>query len=219
MNFVCNLHNELYNAYCKNCNRDICLICEKEHTEHKKLFYGSIIPDKKDLENGINNLSKTIDELKDEINKIIKQLNEIMKNMDIYNKIYNDIINNYNNKKRNYIVLQNILDMMNYNNIFCDRINELNKQKDIVNKFRGLMDIYNQITINNPPIKFEKLPEKREEDKPRMELGSFDAAKLEDLLVSLIEGRELKEKKIGSSLNEQREKDNYQNYDMENLKD
>ena len=38
MNFVCNLHNELYNAYCKNCKRDICLICEKEHTKHKKIF-------------------------------------------------------------------------------------------------------------------------------------------------------------------------------------
>ena len=118
-------------------------------------------------------------------------------------------------------MLQNILDMMNYNNIFCDRINELNKQKDIMNKLRGLMDIYNQISINNPPNKIEKLPEKREEeeDEPSMELGSFDTAKLQDLLGSLKEEREIKEKKICSSLKEQREKDNYQNYDIEKLKE
>ena len=102
INFVCNLHNEQYNAYCKNCKKDICLICEKEHTEHYKIFYDSIIPDKKDLEDGVNNLKKSIEKLKEKINIIIKKLNEIMKNMDAYNIIYNDIINNYNNKKRNY---------------------------------------------------------------------------------------------------------------------
>ena len=35
-NFICNLHSDLFNSYCNNCKKDICLICLKnnEHIDH-----------------------------------------------------------------------------------------------------------------------------------------------------------------------------------------
>lgn len=127
VNAICTYNNLFFR--CLSCNSNLCTLYVNQfmtrHTEHDKIFYGSIIPDKKDLEDGVTNLKKSIKKLKEKINSIIKKLNEI---------------------------LQNILDMKNYNKIFCDRINELGKQKDIVDKFQDLMDIHNQITINNEKI-------------------------------------------------------------------
>ena len=49
--FICNLHFESYSSYCKDCKKDICLYCEKEHNNHKFISYGGIIPDINKLNN------------------------------------------------------------------------------------------------------------------------------------------------------------------------
>ena len=33
--YICNLHNEKYNSYCKECKKNICMICENNHSEHE----------------------------------------------------------------------------------------------------------------------------------------------------------------------------------------
>ena len=48
--FKCNLHNESYTLYCEQCKKNICIICEKEHKNHKKISLGEIMPDKNILE-------------------------------------------------------------------------------------------------------------------------------------------------------------------------
>ena len=42
--------------------KNICIICEKEHKNHKKISLGEIMPDKNILENEKNDLRKKLNE-------------------------------------------------------------------------------------------------------------------------------------------------------------
>ena len=58
-------------------------------------------------------------------------------------------INNcYNNKKRNYSLLQNINDIIKYNINIIQDINNIINEKNINNKFNQIIDIYNKINLN-----------------------------------------------------------------------
>ena len=47
-------------------------MCEKEHSGHKSITYGSILPDMKDVKSELKNLKQTIDEYKKEINELFE---------------------------------------------------------------------------------------------------------------------------------------------------
>ena len=49
IHYICNKHNEVYIYYCKDCNKNICSLCEKEHLNHDKLLISSMILDKNEL--------------------------------------------------------------------------------------------------------------------------------------------------------------------------
>ena len=83
-------------------------------------------------------------------------LNNLMENLDIYYNIYENMINNYDKKNRNYPVLQNIIDISDNNKIFIENINKIINEKDIKNRFNNMIDIYNKMTINTDDIQFEE---------------------------------------------------------------
>jgi hypothetical protein len=61
--------------------------------------------------------------------------------------IYSNIILNYEIKKRNYIILQNIKDINKFNNDFTDDLKKIinnDGNNDIINN--RIMEIYNQMT-------------------------------------------------------------------------
>ena len=140
--FICNLHNENYNSYCENCKKDICLMCEKQHANHKLISYGGIVHDNKYLKERLNTFRNKINEFKNDIKDIMTNLNNLMENLDIYYSIYENMIINYDQKKRNYPILQNINDMDEINKFFIENINEIINDKDIKNKFNDMIDIY-----------------------------------------------------------------------------
>ena len=80
-----------------------------------------------------------------EIKEIITSLNKIIDNIDIYYKIYEGMINNYENKKRNCPILQNIIDMHNYNNKFYQSINNIINDKNIINVYNIVNTLVNRI--------------------------------------------------------------------------
>ena len=75
-------------------------------------------------------LKKVIDKFKHRIN-IIKEILDRMNNiMDIYYKINNNIINNYNRSKRNYYILLNINKIKDNNEKLIKELNNIiNKDK------------------------------------------------------------------------------------------
>ena len=155
-NYICATHFESYTSYCYDCKKDLCTMCEKEHSNHKSITYGSIIPDMNEVNSELKNLNKKINECKSEINKIIEKLKN---NLDIYYKISYDIISNYENKKRNYPILQNI----NYFNGFMKNINKTISENKIVNEINNIISLfYKNIEYQN-----DKEKERNEKEEVR----------------------------------------------------
>ena len=88
--------------------------------------------------------------------------------MENYYKLSEYIINNYNQKERNYEILYNINEIINNNDIIND-INIINNENDIKNKFNNIFNIYNKIYINEI-----KLTVKVEKDDVNKEIYFLD---------------------------------------------
>ena len=153
-NYICETHFESYTSYCYYCKKDICAMCEKEHSSHKSITYGSILPDMNKVNIELKNLNQKINEYKSEINKIIEKLKNILINLDIYYKIAYDIISNYENKKRNYPILQNINDI----NDFMIKINKTISKNKIVNEINNIINSF-----------YKNIEEQRDKEKERNE--------------------------------------------------
>jgi len=143
--YICGKHNNKYNSYCMKCKKDICILCEQEHNNHKLINDGKLIPKIEEYKNKIKELRENIDKLKENIKEIIDNLNKVIENLEIYYKIGNEILNNYDNKNINYEILYNINEInINNENIIKD-INNINNDKNINNKFKKINNIYNKI--------------------------------------------------------------------------
>ena len=162
--FICEQHNEAYNSYCKDCSKNICLLCENEHIEHNLISFGRIMPNINALKEEINSQKEKISQFINGIEDIINRLNSLIDNIEIYYKIYDNIISNYEVKNRNFSLLQNIIDIRNYNNDFYNTINKINDEKNIVNKFSYLMDIYDKMNLKNKISNEENINIKKEEN-------------------------------------------------------
>ena len=100
--YICDKNNNKYNSYCMKSKKDIFIICENEHNNHKMITDGKLIPKIDEYKNILNKLRESIDKLKENIKEIIDNLNKVIENIEIYYKISNEIINNYDNKNINY---------------------------------------------------------------------------------------------------------------------
>ena len=63
----------------------------------------------------MKNLNDAIENFKFKINIIKEILDRLINTFDLYYKINNNIINNYNMNKRNYYILQNLTNLKNNN--------------------------------------------------------------------------------------------------------
>ena len=97
-NFVCNLHSQSYNSYCKKCRKNLCLFCEQDHIGHDITSYGMIMPKLKDLKNILSEFKSELDKFNSNIKEIIRKLNMIMDYLEIYYKLYDDMIKNFDTK-------------------------------------------------------------------------------------------------------------------------
>ena len=153
INYICNKHEEPFTNFCKKCNKNICFRCEKEHINHEILSFRDIMYDKKDLIIKINEIKNIINIYNENINKIIEILNNIKNDVNNFYKLLEYTINNYNEKERNYEILNNINEMIN-NNIIND-IKNINNENDIKNKFNNIYDVYNKKNRNEIKMKIK----------------------------------------------------------------
>lgn len=150
--YTCDLHYESYISYCDDCKKDICITCEMEHSGHKIISYGSILPNVKKIKEEAKNLNDKKEEIKNEIKDIIKKLNIIIDELDSYYGIYVDIVNSYDNKKRNYSLLHNINYINKSNETITKDINKIINEKNINYKFNELINLYNKIISSNDKV-------------------------------------------------------------------
>ena len=123
-NYICGKHNESFIQYCKTCKNNICIVCGKEHKNHDILNLGEILVTKDELVKIMENLKNEINNFKSKVKTIKDILNRIIDLLELYYKINNDIINNYNKSKRNYNLLQNLNYLKNNNEILIKSLND-----------------------------------------------------------------------------------------------
>ena len=155
-NYICYEHNEHLIKYCKDCNRNICFLCDEEHNKHNTIFLGDLIPDIKQSKNKLLDLKTEIDIFNNKIKKVIKQLNELIDTMNIYYEIFNNILNGYEKKNRNYQILKNINEINNDNKII-EALHEINKASNIMDFFNNIFGLYNNINSDNKDIQQIKI--------------------------------------------------------------
>ena len=189
--FICKFHHEPYNSYCQNCKNDICIMCEKEHEGHKIKTYGKIMPDLKNINNNLKNSRIKIDEYKNFLNEIIKKLNNLRDNLEIYYKIYNDIIQTYNIRNRNFILLENMNDINYYLKKSIENLNMIINEKNYYKKMIYTINNYNNIFNKefNSQIDLDKI--EKELDK------LYELSKKEEINLDLNQTNEITKFKEG----------------------
>ena len=146
-NLICNIHKESYNSYCEKCKINLCMFCEENHNNHRKNYYGGIIPNKNAIEEGLKEFRTKIDKMNEKINNIINLLKKISDYMEIYYKINNDILNNYDLNNRNYQIFQNINQINE--NIKIEDLDNLLNDNNIESQFNILLSIYDKMNNRN----------------------------------------------------------------------
>ena len=118
-----------------------------EHNkEHKLISYMDIIPNIDNIKNKIKELKDIIDRFSENINKIIDIIKNIKMNIEEYYIINKNILNNYNIKKRNYEIFNNLNNINNItNNIIIKDIKEIINEKDIRIKFNKIYNLNEKI--------------------------------------------------------------------------
>ena len=141
-NYICYEHNDKYMLYCEDCNKNLCTLCDG-HKGHNRIFFVDILPKKEELLKIKEQFQSTIFEFNNEIKVLIGRLNEVSNKINIYYKIYEDMINNYDNKNRNYETIYNINQMQN-NNI-GEELKKIIGCNNIIEKYTNILDIYRKM--------------------------------------------------------------------------
>ena len=143
-NNYCNIHSERYISYCKNCDQNLCDLCD--FSKHNINF---LYKSKNDKEN-IFKLKKLLDDLKKEDIVSDIKFNKIIENIESYYNMANNIINTYNNSmEKNFQLLKNINNLNKYNQKIIEDIEKLRNKN---NKLEIISDIYKNMIIDNELI-------------------------------------------------------------------
>ena len=108
-----------------------------------------------------------IDKLKIKIREITNILNKVKENLEIYYKIYDDIINN-NEYNKNYYMLNNIYDFKLNKDI--KDIDEIINDNNICAQFEKIINLYTKMTEKNT----SNINDKRSEVKIQYKINSID---------------------------------------------
>ena len=149
-NYLCHNHNDKFISFCNDCNKNLCFCCETEHNKnHEIKSFIDFTYSKEELSKIIIIFQERISEVNEKIEEIINIMNELKKNIENYNDIFCDILNNYEQDNRNYYILKNINELLN-NDIIQD-INNIcnNKANNLCSYFKKFMKLYSKMNINN----------------------------------------------------------------------
>ena len=144
-NYICKKHNDIFYKFCKTCNENICIVCEREHMYHNILDLSNILIKKDDFNKILKDLEISINKYKSKINIIKEIFGKMINILDLYFKINKEIISNYNTNKRNYNNLLNIYNLKNNNEILIKDLNNIIKNDNFNDIFNYSFDnFYNE---------------------------------------------------------------------------
>jgi len=113
--YLCEAHQKKYVGYCETCSLNICLLCTSKHEKHELLQYNEIQPTEKKVEEIKKNLIKykkdnkvlkeKIDLWLEKVNYYTNRIKEILENNE---KVYEEVISNYDTNNLIYADIDNI---------------------------------------------------------------------------------------------------------------
>ena len=164
LNLLCKKHKKIIDAYCENCQTNICIECFTDsHLSHNVIPFSKIgINDKENenLKKELENLEKNINllkEVRNNIDKLFIEIKKVKQNVNIYDKnpkknfkkIYIDYLKNMNK----YIENERNIKMipLEFSYIKCEygKVVKTKKACEIINCFENALK-------NNSEIKGEK---------------------------------------------------------------
>ena len=152
--------------YCKNCKEDLCFSCIKKHKKHDLLAYENELVDINILRKNMNLFEKVINQFKNNLEEIMKKFKKIMDNMDIFYKINNDILTNYEKcKNRNYMSL---LNLNTINESIKSEISKIIDNYSYGYNLNGLLYLYSEMTSKNEEIQLKYIIKKDNKEKVRI---------------------------------------------------
>lgn len=149
--FVCLAHKEKFCAYCVNCTKNLCEICDNEHDqEHRIVYFDEIINNDilDDISDTMKEFKIKMDKVTDEIKNMIEVFNKILETINTFYEINEKIYKNYDKENRNYQIIQNLL-KINYNlseenEVFQD-INKILNENKYEKKMKHTFRLYERI--------------------------------------------------------------------------
>jgi len=202
--YLCEAHQKKYVGYCETCSLNICLLCTSKHEKHELLQYNEIQPTEKKVEEIKKNLIKykkdnkvlkeKIDLWLEKVNYYTNRIKEILENNE---KVYEEVISNYDTNNLIYADIDNINQIrkkgliLGYKHIdlslFSTDDKILEKSEIILKAIKEMQieDIFYSIKeqknlVGNLEIiknKGEKTTEEKEKEKERKDKEDKDANK------------------------------------------
>ena len=131
--YLCETHKKKYVGYCESCNINICLLCTSKHENHELLQYNEIQPSDKKVEELRQKfiefkkqkiiLKQKLDLWLEKINHYTTKIKEILDNNE---KVYENILSNYDTNNLIYSEIDNMNELrkrgiiLGYKNINLD---------------------------------------------------------------------------------------------------
>ena len=151
-NYICETHDEIYDAFCKKCKINLCMLCQKKHKKHEIKYFGEILHDKNELLNKLKDLRNMIDIFNQDMDELINKVNKLKENLEVLYNIYYEMINNYQNKYRNYEIIMSLNSIDE--NIIIKNLKKINENTNIKDKIETILDIYERINFYEMKIEY-----------------------------------------------------------------
>ena len=122
--------------------------CESEHTDKNNLIYfRDILPNKNKFKENVNELKIKIEEYKQKINGIKKALDNVVINLEIYYEINDNLIKDFDKKKKNYYLFKNMNELDKNNNIIIQEVNNIIKIDEFSEIINNSINLMNKMNI------------------------------------------------------------------------
>ena len=128
----------------------------------KRIYFRDILPNKEKYKSNLTELKIKIDTLKEKINEIKKTFDKVIINLETYYEINNNLLKNYEKKRKNYQLLYNIKILEEYNNSVISDINIGIKKYEFFEIIDNCVNFLNKFGIKFNGKNIEQIINKKE---------------------------------------------------------
>ena len=143
--YYCDNHFEQFEKSCLTCKKDLCKLCEEEHSGHEIANYTEMTTDIEGLKDSLDKIKDRIESLDEAIKNITYQLNGTKRIYERYYDISLDILKKYqlfNKKLKNYRILRTVRNLKLSNKQIIADLDKIITNGDLKDQSSTILEIY-----------------------------------------------------------------------------